>query len=193
MEKTELASRSQAFRIGYAGMLVFIASLSVLFAATAIGFIIVRSRIRATELIETTPLPFGLWISTALIILSSFTIHLALQAVRRESRVLLKTLLMITLLLGLGFLVSQLINWVQLVRAGITAKSNLYGFTFYLLTGLHGAHVLGGLFPLSVVTAKSFRGLYSSTNHAGIVYTSIYWHFLDVVWVLIFIALLIFW
>ncbi len=182
-----------ALKVGYAGMLVFIASLSILFGATIVAFIVIGLGNREWRPEDLPSLPITFWLSTFLIVLSSFTFRMALKSLRGRRFTSFKSLIWLTLLLGIAFLVNQSFSWFQLARTGITAKSSLYGFTFYLLTGIHYLHVLGGLVPLWVVTSKSASGPFSPSYYAKATYTSIYWHFLDVVWVLIFVCLLIFW
>ncbi|MFH1681903.1 MAG: cytochrome c oxidase subunit 3 [Candidatus Eisenbacteria bacterium] len=76
-------------------------------------------------------------------------------------------------------------------RPPSTGPGALFGFTFYMLTGLHAAHVLGGLIALAVVTARAHRGAYSAADHAGIELCARYWHFLDIVWIVLFAVLLV--
>jgi cytochrome c oxidase subunit 3 len=98
--------------------------------------------------------------------------------------------LLVTFALGVVFLVSQVLNWQHLIVAhDLPAQKNLYAFTFYLLSGLHGAHVIGGLVPLGIATVRAGRGRYSAESHAGVEYISMYWHFLDVVWIVMFLVL----
>ena len=99
--------------------------------------------------------------------------------------------MLLTTMLGVAFLASQTVNWFALVAAKLTAKTNLYGFTFYMLTGLHAAHVVGGVIPLGVVTVRAWRGRYSSSFHPGVRYCGIYWHFLAAVWLVLFIMLVV--
>ncbi len=178
---------------GRLGMAIFLLSLSSLFAATIIGYIVVRVRAadiwRAADLPD---LPAGLWLSTILVVLCSLTIHYGRRAITRGNIGALKISLLITLALGSGFLVNQTVNWMALINAQLppTAKS-LYSFTFYLLTGLHAAHVIGGVIQLIVVTVKTFRGAYSQEYHPGIIYTAMYWHFLDIVWLVLFVVFLV--
>ena len=65
-------------------------------------------------------------------------------------------------------------------------RTNLYGFLFYLLTGLHALHVVGGLVPLAVTTARAWQGKYTAVAHAGVEHVALYWHFLDVIWLVLF-------
>ena len=70
-----------------------------------------------------------------------------------------------------------------------TVRTGLYMFTFYVLTALHALHILGGLIFLATVTAKSFAGRYSPDYHPGVTYAAMYWHFLDVVWLIMFVLI----
>jgi cytochrome c oxidase subunit 3 len=74
----------------------------------------------------------------------------------------------------------------------VTAASNLYAFTFFILTGLHAAHVVGGVGLLAVVLARSLRGRYGSGRYDGVTYAAMYWHFLDAIWLLLFAVLVLF-
>jgi cytochrome c oxidase subunit 3 len=131
-------------------------------------------------------LPVGLWASTAILLLSSVTMHWALRSARSDRQAALQAGMVATIVLGLAFLVSQIANWSMLVAADLTVSLNLYAFTFYMLTGLHAAHVLGGIVLLGLVAANAFRGRYSREHHAGVLYSAMYWHFLDAVWVVMF-------
>jgi cytochrome c oxidase subunit 3 len=94
--------------------------------------------------------------------------------------------------LALAFLSVQLWNWWGLIRLHVTAASNLYAFTFFMLTGLHAAHVVGGVVLLAVVLGRALGGRYGSGRHAGVTYAAMYWHFLDAIWLLLFAVLVVF-
>jgi cytochrome c oxidase subunit 3 len=175
--------------MGKFGMALFLASLSVLFAASLIGYLVVRARADAWPPPEAPRLPVGMWISTILILASSVTIHGALSSVKRNRLGVAMGLLMVTALLGVCFLVSQVANWAWIISITSQVQTGLYLFTFYLLTGLHAAHVIGGLILLAVVTARAFHGRYSSSFHPGVTYATMYWHFLDIVWLVMFAAM----
>jgi cytochrome c oxidase subunit 3 len=184
------ASKDSAAKgAGSFGMLVFLLSLSVLFLASMIGYLVVRSRAAEWPPPGSPKLPAGLWVSTVIILLSSGTIQAALHSVRRNRLGALIGLMLITVLLAVVFLVSQAVNWAWLMGIQATSQAGLYLFTFYLLTGLHAAHVIGGVVLLAVVTAKAFRGVYSPQFHPGIRYAAMYWHFLDGVWLVMFVLL----
>lgn len=191
--------------VGTLGMWIFIASLSTLFAASLVGYLVVRSRALVWPPPDMPRLPAGLWVSTAVILLCSASIHWALSSIRRDRHGMLIGALLITLLLGLVFLVSQAVNWAWLISLNATIShameaaadasdaaaraGPLYLFTFYVLTALHGLHVIGGMGLLLAVTARAFSGRYSSAYHPGVKYAAMYWHFLDAVWLVMFVLL----
>jgi cytochrome c oxidase subunit III len=179
-------------RLGRFAMTLFLVALGVLFAASMVGYLVVRLRAPAWPPAGSPRLPAGLWISTLLLLLSSLTMHLALGQARAGRGRRLRDWLLATSLLGLAFLVSQVLNWIHLITvAHLPAKANLYAFTFYMLSGLHGAHVLGGLIPLGITATQAHRGRYTTGEHEGVVHMSMYWHFLDAVWLVMFAVLMI--
>jgi heme/copper-type cytochrome/quinol oxidase subunit 3 len=175
---------------GVFGMLLFLLSLSVLFASSLIGVIIVRFQADSWRPPGFEGLPAGLWVSTLVILGASVTVHLALRAARCDDRLWLLRWLGVTLGLGLAFMALQAVNWTLLVSEGMTGREDLFGFSFYVLTGLHALHVLGGLIQLGAVTWFASRGRYGAEGHGGVTYSVMYWHFLDGAWVVIFLALL---
>jgi cytochrome c oxidase subunit 3 len=178
---------------GVLGMWIFLATLGMLFAASIAGYLVVRLRAPEWPPPGMPRLPRGLWITTLVIVACSVTIGRAVASMRLGQTTRATRWLQATLGLGLIFLAAQAINWWVLVTAHVTAQTkNLYAFTFYMLTGLHAAHVIGGLILLGVVIARAGRGRYGSGHYDGITYAAMYWHFLDVVWVVLFAVLLIF-
>ena len=178
--------------MGRLGMRLFLLTLAVLFAASIAGYLVVRSRAAAWPPPGMPRLPSGLWVSTLIILLCSASIQWALRSVRRGRQGTLRAGLLLTLMLGLGFLVSQTANWLWLLSAQIHGRPNLYAFTTYMLTGLHAAHVIGGIILLIVVRIKAGRGQYSSDYHPGVEYSAMYWHFLDAVWLVMFAVMFVF-
>ncbi len=177
---------------GTFGMVLFLVSLSVLFIASIVGFLVVRLRAPVWPPPGSQGLPKGLWVSTFILLASSATLHAALRAVRGGRRQAVSGWLAATTFLGLAFLTSQAVNWIRLFGLeGGPKESGLYAFTFYILTGLHALHVLGGLIPLGITTFRSLAGRYTARSHAGLRYMSMYWHFLDGVWLVLFAILLI--
>jgi len=174
---------------GSLGMTVFLASLSVLFLASLVGYLIVRSRAATWPPEGSAGLPGSLWLSTAVIVAASFAVHAALTGIRRGNPTRLLVGLLATAALGVAFLVLQAFNWLELVSRDVSPGRDLYGFTFYMLTGLHAAHVVGGLIPLGITVVRAFLGKYTWASYGGVRNVATYWHFLDVVWLVLFAVL----
>jgi len=178
---------------GVLGMWILLATLGMLFGASIAGYLVVRLRAPEWPPPGMPRLPAGLWLTTLVIGASSVAIGRAVASIRLGESTRATRWLWTTLGLGVLFLVSQTINWWGLVTANFTARTkNLYAFTFYMLTGLHAAHVVAGLILLVVVGLRASRGRYGSGHYAGITYAAMYWHFLGAVWVVLFAVLLIF-
>ncbi len=176
---------------GALGMTWFLASLTMLFLASLVGYVVVRARADVWPPPGSPALPPGLWVSTAIILASSGTAHVAVAGIRKGNQVRLLVGLLATTALGVAFLMLQGFNWVELTAADVRPDRDLYGFTFYMLTGLHAAHVVGGLIPLGITLAKAYLGRYTWASYAGVRHVAIYWHFLDVVWIALFAVLLV--
>jgi cytochrome c oxidase subunit III len=174
------------------GMILFLVALSMIFGATILGYFYLRSGSPTWPPPSSPPLPRGLWVSTGMILLVSITVHWALRSVRRDRQGSMRAALVATGVLASAFLVNQVRNW-EAVRAVLIppeSKAQTYASIFYILTGTHALHVLGGLVVLGVVTWKAFRGKYYSAYHPGVRYSAMYWHFLDVVWLILLAVLL---
>ena len=123
---------------------------------------------------------------TAILVLSSVTMQLAVWAIRRGDHRAFLRATAVTLVLGVVFLVGQVWDYTVL-EFGITDSA--FGSTFYTLTGFHGAHVLGGAIMLSVILYRGLAGQFSARHHDAVEATSLYWHFVDVVWIALFSTL----
>ena len=177
---------------GVLGMWIFLATLAVLFLAAIVGYLVVRLKATDWPPPGMPRLPGGLWIATIVLLAASVTIHRALAAIREGERTASRRWLAATLGLCLSFLAVQSWNWWGLIRLRLTAASNLYAFTFFMLTGLHAAHVIGGIVLLAVVLARSSRDRYGSGHHPGVTYAAMYVHFLDAVWLVLFAVMVVF-
>jgi cytochrome c oxidase subunit 3 len=138
-------------------------------------------------------LPQLFYISTAIIMISSVTMNWVLSSAKKNDFKNIKTAASVTLLLGIAFVICQFKAWGVLVDQKIffTGKgSNAAGSFLYILTGLHLLHLVGGILSLSVVWVKSMRQKYNSEDHYGITLCAIFWHFLDVLWIYLFLFLL---
>jgi len=168
-------------------MAIFLLSLAVLFLASLIALVAVRWRTGGGA--GPSSLPPTLALSTALILAASATVQVAAGAARANRQLLLRVTLLATLALGLAFLASQASAWGQLIAARMTMRSSLWGWSFYFLTGLHAAHVLGGLVPLGIVTVNAFHGRYSPLRSSSPRFVAMYWHFLGAVWIVLYATL----
>jgi len=132
----------------------------------------------------------GLGGATVLMLASSFTIALSYRALRRGNRSVFLRYLYATAALGAIFLIAQYLNWLQLADELPLEEGGLRSSTFYILTGTHALHVVGGLVPLGIVLARSNTGRYGASDWIGVRNVAWYWHFLDVVWVLMLLTML---
>lgn len=137
-------------------------------------------------------LPDMFFVSTAVIITSSITMFFALKMAKNNNTKGIVIGLVATFILGLVFSYTQYLGWTELWSKGIVPAgkySNASGSFLYVLTGLHLAHLFGGLISLFVTLINSLRGRYSAGNTLGLELCSIYWHFLDILWVYLFLFL----
>jgi cytochrome c oxidase subunit 3 len=167
------------------GMFLFIASEVMLFGSFFTAYFFVRV---VADPAEWPPEGYHLpvyvaFINTLILVTSSFTIHWALQAIKRGSRTGLQAGLVLTVALGTTFLITQMLEY---SRVGFAPRDGAFGSVFYGLTGLHGAHVFVGLSLLSVATVRAFRGHYTAEHHHGVEVPGIYWHFVDVMWIVVY-------
>jgi cytochrome c oxidase subunit 3 len=128
---------------------------------------------------------FGLAL-TFILILSSVTCQIGVWAIRQDDRTKFVRAIGITLVLGIVFLIGQAYDYSTL---GFGISDTPFGTTFYTLTGFHGAHVFGGAVMLSVVLYRGLAGQFSSRHHDAVEAASLYWHFVDVVWIVLFSTL----
>jgi heme/copper-type cytochrome/quinol oxidase subunit 3 len=126
--------------------------------------------------------------NTFLLIVSSFTMVLSLAFARRGNQLAMKLSLLATVLLGATFVTIQAFEYNNLFHEGLTARGDpfLFGSPFYLLTGFHGLHVIGGVGWNFILLLKALRGGYTTENHSSIELAGLYWHFVDVVWIILF-------
>jgi cytochrome c oxidase subunit 3 len=125
-------------------------------------------------------------VATIMLVSSSFTCQLGVWGIRRDDRTALVRAIGVTVILGSIFLLLQLYDYSILYGEGVRLDTGTFGTTYYTLTGFHFAHVLGGVIMLSVVLYRAMAGQFSSQHHDMVEATSIYWHFVDVVWIVLF-------
>jgi cytochrome c oxidase subunit 3 len=164
-------------------MLVLFGSISMLFGASIVGYLITRSQNDIWKTAAMPGLPLGLVGSTLLLAALSFAMHRSLQAVRENRFERLQRSLLLALLFGVAFVLGQALNWRAMYGATTaTDARTLYGFTFYMLTGLHAVHVVAGFVPLYIVLNRAKRREYSSSNYEGVKLCTQYWDYLGLVW-----------
>ncbi len=171
------------------GFVVFLLSESVIFLSFFTGYIVYKT---------TTPdwLPSGVAgleikepaINTVVLVSSSFVIYFAERALQHHNLIGFRVFLLATMAMGTYFLFGQAIEWNSL-SFGFT--TGVFGGTFYLLTGFHGLHVLTGILLQMMIFVRSFiPGNYDS-SHFGVYATSLFWHFVDVIWIILFVLIYI--
>jgi len=124
-------------------------------------------------------------VNTCILVTSSFTMHWATVSVKRGNRAGLQAGMVLTILLGLTFLLTQVVEY---HRLGFNTSDTSFAATFFGLTGLHGCHVFIGLVILTVMAVRAFRGHFSPEHHHGIEVGGIYWHFVDVMWIVVYVT-----
>ena len=120
---------------------------------------------------------------------SGGTCHFALEALRHGNRRRFFGLWITTIVLGLGFEFGQLYEFIAAFGRGLDLTANTFASAFFIMTGFHGAHVLGGLILLALILYRAANGQFSPQHHVGVAAVTLYWHFVDVVWIFLFAIL----
>jgi cytochrome c oxidase subunit 3 len=166
------------------GMLLFIISEIMVFGAFFTAYFFIRIVNGADWPAEGDHLPKAIaGVNTAILLASSVSMHWALESVKKGNRFGLQAGMVTTLLLGATFLFIQINEYVHL---GFAPQDHAQGSIFYGLTGLHGAHVFIGITLLLFTTIRAFRGHFTAAEHRGVEVPGIYWHFVDVMWVVVY-------
>jgi cytochrome c oxidase subunit III len=178
------AHRSSRVDAQLLGMLLFIISEVMVFGAFFTAYFFIRVVGGAEWPAEGTELPVAVaGVNTAILLSSSLTMHWALESAKAGNRFGLQAGILTTFLLGATFLFVQINEY---WHVGFAPQDSAQGTIFYGLTGLHGAHVFIGLTLLAMVTIRAFRGHFTPTEHRGVEVPGIYWHFVDVMWVIVY-------
>lgn len=176
------------FRRAKLAMAFVLFSLSVLFVVTLFVALVLRRNATRWDPGVAPAFPPILWANTIVLVASSISLRHAVRAIAEGRGRALTTGIAATFALGVAFLAGQSWAWHDLLGAGVT-MAGPYGTVFYWLTGLHAAHVLGGLVSLGVCQARALLGRYTRESHLGVELCEVYWHFLGAVW-LVLVALL---
>jgi cytochrome c oxidase subunit III len=171
------------------GMFLFIASEIMLFGSFFTAYFFVR-------VVNGTPWPtppfhlpvYMATINTLILVTSSGTIHWATSAIKRGNVWGMRAGLVLTFLMGTSFLATQIFEY---LRIGFNTSDGAFATIFFCLTGLHGCHVFVGLTILAFMTVRAFRGHFSPEHHHGVEIGGIYWHFVDVMWIIVFLTVYI--
>ena len=173
---------------GTVAMILFLLSLGMLFLVSILGYVLIRIRSTQSPPLGAIQIPDGLFLSTALVIAGSFTMHFAVRDVRQERLPQLCNWLLITLAISIAFLLLQAFFLRELLSRHAVAQSQgivLYGLIFFLVL-LHGLHVVGGVIALALVSVGAYRGKYDHEHFYPVRNAALYWHFLDGVWLTMF-------
>ena len=173
------------FSSGLWAAILFVSSEAMFFAALFTTYFYLRGRIPEWEPVfghkpDWTGLPL---IITIILLSSSVTMQLAVWAVQNGQQLRAKLMLTLTLVMGFAFLGGQVYEYMNL---GFLPTDGIFAGVFFLLTGFHGAHVTGGALFILYCAVRTFKGQFGRQRHLALEAASIYWHFVDVVWVGLF-------
>jgi heme/copper-type cytochrome/quinol oxidase subunit 3 len=181
------------------GMLLFITSEVMFFAGLFAAYFSTRANFvdPQTHVKSWPPAAFAhilnpfslILVATVILILSSVTCQMAIWAIRRDDRRGFLRNIGITFVLGITFLLLQAYDYSLLFEEGLKIGSGPFGTTYFTLTGFHGAHVFGGVIMLGVILYRGMSGQFSAKHHDAVEAASLYWHFVDVVWIILFSVL----
>jgi cytochrome c oxidase subunit III len=178
------ANRSSRVEPQFLGMLLFIISEVMVFGAFFTAYFFIRVVQGDAWPAPGTELPVAVaGVNTAVLLSSSLTMHWTLHSAKLGNRLGMKAGILSTFLLGATFLFVQINEYVHI---GFSPQNHAQGTIFYGLTGLHGAHVTIGLILLSFVLVRTFRGHFTPEEHRGVEVPGIYWHFVDIMWVVVY-------
>jgi cytochrome c oxidase subunit 3 len=172
---------------GQLGLWILLAAILMLFAGLSSAYIVLRGMPDW----QSIAIPPILWLNTAILLASSAAIEAARRSLAHERVDVMKTWILVSAAFGLSFLAGQLYAWRQLVAAGVYLPSTLHSSFFYILTGLHGIHLVGGLSGLGYVLARALRNRIIPGRDESLKLCATYWHFMDALWVYLFVLLVL--
>ncbi len=183
------AHRSSRIEAQPLGVYLFIISEAMLFGSFFTAYFFIR--VVGNEPWPPHPFEFPVNVAimnTCILVFSSFVVHWALVSIKRGNRRGLQAGLAVTFLMGLTFLTTQINEY---FKTGFSIHDGSFASVFYGLTGLHGLHVFVGLTLLSIMNIRTLRGHFSPEAHMGVEMAGIYWHFVDVMWIIVFFTVYI--
>jgi cytochrome c oxidase subunit 3 len=179
--------REPSFKISTAHLLVILGfvTIGILFAATLVAYVVTRNNVKIWHP-DSSGLPPGLFVSTGLLVCVSLGMEHASNSIAHNRHESLLRGLYFGLASAIAFLLVQASNWFTVIHAqALLPHPTLFAFTFYLLTGLHAAHVLGGFVPLGIVLHNASEREYSSSRFDGVRFCVWYWHYLGIIWLVL--------
>jgi cytochrome c oxidase subunit 3 len=182
-----------AIKPGMMGMYIFLASEVMFFGSLfAVYFYLYGSHLvwpppppSSTNEFYVNWYPIPL-INTIILLSSGVTCHFAADAIAQNNRRRFFQLQIATIILGFAFEAGQLYEFISAFQRGLNLTANTFASAFFTMTGFHGAHVLGGLILLILVLFRASKGQFSSRHHVAVAAVTLYWHFVDVVWIFLF-------
>jgi cytochrome c oxidase subunit 3 len=187
------APQYPAIKPGMMGMYIFLASEVMFFGSLfAVYFYLLGSHgtwppsppaSRPEYYVSWFPIPL---INTVVLLSSGVTCHFAADAIAHDNRRRFFMLQIATIILGFAFEFGQLYEFISAFGRGLNLTANTFASAFFTMTGFHGAHVLGGLILLILILYRASKGQFSAQHHVGVAAVTLYWHFVDVVWIFLF-------
>lgn len=192
MELTFLEEKKRKDRSAKLILLFAMASMTMMFAGITSAFVVSKSR---ADWLKDFQLPTAFYWSTLVIVGCSVTFHLAKLAIKKDQNSKTSLYLLLTLLLGCSFVGLQFLGFNQIISEGyyFTGQASSITTTFlYIVTLVHLLHLAGGIISLLIIIYNHFKQKYNSTQTIGIELGAMYWHFLDILWVYLFLFLFFF-
>jgi cytochrome c oxidase subunit 3 len=174
----------------YLGMLISLGSFSMLFIALLASYAILRVQAGSWMSNNMSALSMALgWLNTGMLLLSSISYFMVSRSTKKRKKTIIRRFLNTTITIGFIFLILQLTLWYTLNQDGYSIISHIEGSVFYMLSGLHGLHIVGGIIALFWLNYK-INNLVNYLQQVKLV--GMFWHFLTVIWVVIFITVILF-
>lgn len=172
------------------GIVLFLLTEVMLFGGLFVVFFTAHASSAVWPPAGAPPLPvFKTGINTVILISSGVTMHVGIMFLKRNYRTAFLALFAATIFLGAWFLYNQVTEYIDLFGEGFNLSSGIYGASFFALTGVHGAHVTAGLGGLTGVFTRGLFGQFNTKRHTGIEGIALYWHFVDFVWIFLYLVI----
>ena len=187
MEKVMSSERTQKMHPHKFTLWIAIGSITMMFAGFTSAYI-VKSNQAGWEAVQ---VPKIFYLSTILIVASSISIYLAQKAMAIREMARYRLLITVTAVLGLAFIATQFIGFSELWANKITLKDSIAGSFFYIITGVHALHVVGGIIALAALFFRAYNPKTKYYSTAPVETAGLYWHFVDLLWIYLFVFFLL--